>query len=344
MSGVLVSQSLKICGFVVLTLCFAPEVFAQGIPFSPPSAALGSDGVNPGMGLPQASSSGDDGELELFSDLDGVQKTEEEIEAEIRNEAFNAALTGLFPMRPGEIRKLLEYYDKTQEAVEKPVYPYPTPELVVQPVSLDPGTTPPVIKVAIGHVTTLALVDVTGAPWPIQDMTWAGSFEIVQPEEEGNIVRITPMAEFAHGNISMRLMELKSPVVFTVQTHRDVVHYRFDARLPEFGPGAEIPLIEGGISIVAGSPVINAILDGVPPESAEKLKVAGVDGRTTAYTYNENIYVRTPLTLLSPGWSGSVSSADGMSVYKLGQTPVLLLSDDGKMVRAHVGKKDDDDE
>lgn len=336
-----------LAAFAAVSIVGAASAIAQDNTLSPPSVVL-NDGANPGMVLPKEGKKEPQknvGLEQLVQEYTAGRKTEEQIAKEIREEAFNAALTGLFPLRPQEIRTLLEQFDKTKEAVEKPIYPYPTPELVVQTVSLDPGTVPPVIKVAVGHVTTLAVVDVTGAPWPIQDMTWAGNFEVVKPEdEEGSIIRVTPMEEFAHGNISMRLIGLKTPVVFTIQTHRDAVHYRFDARIPEFGPGAQIPLVDGGISIVAGSSAINAVLDGVPPESFEKLNVVGVDGRTTAYLNNKETYVRTPLTLLSPGWSSSVSSADGMSVYKLKESPVLLLSDNGKVVRAHVSKKEIDDE
>jgi intracellular multiplication protein IcmK len=48
------------------------------------------------------------------------------------------------------------------------------------------------------------------------------------------------------------------------------------------------------------------------------------------------MYVRSPYSLLSPAWNSSVRSADGMNVYSLEYTPVLLLSDKGKMVRAYL--------
>jgi intracellular multiplication protein IcmK len=82
-------------------------------------------------------------------------------------------------------------------------------------------------------------------------------------------------------------------------------------------------------------------LSGVTPEGADILNVAGADGRTTAYIYNGLTYVRTPLTLLSPAWSGSVSSADGMKVYALDETPVVLLSDKGRMVRAYLTAREE---
>jgi intracellular multiplication protein IcmK len=70
------------------------------------------------------------------------------------------------------------------------------------------------------------------------------------------------------------------------------------------------------------------------------MKVSGTDGRTTAYMVGDTTYVRTPLTLLSPGWSGSVSSADGMNVYSLSNAPVILLSDKGQVSRVRLSRKE----
>lgn len=298
----------------------APELSVSGQSLTPPSlpGAQGAPAGAPGTAVQV------------------VRKSE----AEIRQDAFNAALRGLMPLEPEEIRKLLEHFDATRQAVEIPVHPYPEPEVAVRTVPLDPGVKPQVINVGTGHVSTLGIFDITGAPWPIRDMTWAGNFELVQPEPGGHIIRITPLTDFAYGNISVRLLDLNTPITFTMKTARDKVHYRFDARIPEFGPHSNIPLVQGGSQIAAGDATLAGILEGVPPMDSERLEVSGVDGRTSAYRVAETTYLRTPFTLLSPGWASSVSSADGMSVYELGNAPVVLLSDNGQVVRAHLKSKD----
>lgn len=260
--------------------------------------------------------------------------TSEGYQQGIRDEAFDAAADGMFPLSTHEIREILRRYDETRRAVETPHYELPAPQVKVENISLDPGVTPPVINTAVGHVTTLTLLDVTGAPWPIQDVSWAGDFEVVEPEEGGHIIRITPMANFAYGNISMRLLTLKTPITFTLRTTRDVVQYRLDARIPEYGPFATAPIIEGKNHTVAGDKVLTQILDGRTPDGAERLDVSGVDGRTTAILIGGTTYLRTPLTLLSPAWDSSVKSADGMNVYAMAETPVVLLSDAGTFRRA----------
>ena len=265
---------------------------------------------------------------------DPSRQTQEELAESIRQDAFDAAITGLFPLNPEHIEGLLKQYDKTKQAAETPVYGMPKPEVSVKTISLDPGVVPMVLKTAIGHITTLNILDVTGAPWPVQDISWAGDFEVIEPEEGGHIIRVTPMAHTAYGNMSIRLLTLKTPITITLRTERDTVQYRVDARIPEFGPFAQTPLIDGGSERVAGNALITSVLDGTPPGGARKLVVDGVDGRTTAYKIRGMTYVRTPLTLLSPGWEQSVSSADGMHVYALNDTPVLLLSDKGRFMRA----------
>jgi len=292
---------------------------------------------------------GNTGAQSVFTEVDNYtsdegerrRKTQSEIADDIRREAFEAALTGLFPLRPDDIRALLRVYDETQRAVEEPVRGIPTPRVNVETVSLDPGVAPLKLKTSVGHITTLNILDVTGAPWPVQDISWAGDFDVTEPEEGGHIMRITPMSHSAYGNMSIRLLTLKTPITIMLTTSSDEVQYRVDARIPEYGPFAQAPLIEGGSELVAGNALLMAVLDGTPPEGAERLQVSGVDGRTSAFRINNQTYVRTPLTLLSPGWSHSVSSADGMNVYAMNDTPVLLLSDKGRFMRASLQEGQD---
>jgi intracellular multiplication protein IcmK len=281
------------------------------------------------------------GDAGLTLELDPIEQAE--LETNLRREAFDLALQSLLPLRPEEIRELLEHFDRTQESVELPVYPMPKPVVAVETIPLDPGTKPAVVMVAHGHVTTMNFLDSSGAPWPIEDISWAGNFEVIQSGATTgtHIIRITPQSEFAYGNMSIKLLTLQTPVIITMETSRDLVHYRFDAIIAENGPMAEAPLIQEGITLTAGNPNMSSVLQGLSPDGAEKLTVSGVDSRTSAYRIGNETFVRTPLTLLSPSWSSSTASADGMRVYTIQNAPVLLLSDNGKMVRARLSQRED---
>ena len=298
-----------------------------------------------GDSLPKAglAPEGEEGADEFsFDDSVEYEKSPEDVAAGFRKQAFDAALDQTLPLKPSEIRTVLEHYDRTIQSTELPVHPYPRAEQTVQNVALDPGTPPVVIKLSFGYVTTLSILDITGAPWPIEDISWVGDFEIHEDsaKEDSHILRISPSSNFAHGNMSMRLKGLDTPVIFTFETNRDMVHYRFDALIQKEGPQNQAPIIDPGpvssLTLTSGDVDMSLALGGVVPEDAERLLVSGVDGRTSAYRYNGLTYVRTPLALLSPGWESSVASADGTRVYALQDAPVLILSDKGRMVRARL--------
>ncbi len=314
----------------------APATPAQGQPSNtPPPAPTPGGFQQPGNGAVNQQN------FDLnsaMSDAD-IEAKEEEMQQKAREQAFDSALNGMMPLSPDQIRALLDKYKVTREASERRLGGTPRPEVVVQTVSLDPGVTPPTIKLSPGHVTSVDMLDMTGQPWPVQDVSWGGNFEVISPGEGGHIIRISPMAATEVGNMSVQLVGLKTPVTFTLETQLDEVQYRFDARIPEYGPKATPPIIDPGLTIEAGSDKsLSQILDGVPPAGTTKMEVGGVDARTSVYRVGDTNYLRTPLTLLSPGWSSSVKSADGTTVYVINNSPVLLLSDHGKMVRATVSE------
>ncbi|MBK67259.1 MAG: type IV secretion protein DotH [Rickettsiales bacterium] len=272
------------------------------------------------------------------------QKKQKELREKIRKEERETAVKQtkqtLFPLKPEEIEQMLEMFNVTREKAESAGKVVPKPEVKVADISLDPSMVPEVIMTAPGNVTTLSILDITGQPWPIQDVTWAGEFEVIPPEPKGHVIRITPLTVHGFGNISIRLIDLTTPVTFTLKTSPYISFYRFDARIPEYGPNASVSLIDQGPGIVAGDAIMTALLNGAPPENTVRLSVDGVDGRTSVWRSSGRVFVRTPLSLLSPGWTASASSADGMKIYQISESPVLLLSDKGNMVRAQVGKEE----
>jgi intracellular multiplication protein IcmK len=259
-----------------------------------------------------------------------------EIEQRAREMAFEQSKRSALPLETYQIRDLLRRLKATQEAIQKPVNKAPTPQNVIKTISVDPAAKSEIINMAVGNVTALNIVDMTGAPWPIVDIAFGGNFDVKAPEPGGSILRITPLRDFAQGNMVIRLLKMQTPITFTLMAGGETVNYRFDARIPSYGPNARMPIVEEGIKTVAGDSIINSVLEGVAPNRATKLKVEGIDQRTSAYLVDGTLYVRTPLTMLSPSWRGSATSADGMNVYVLAEAPVVLLSDQGNLVRARL--------
>ena len=297
-----------------------------------------SEGAPLGQGLPMSDSAqGYSLTPEEAAELENrLQEEAKEEERKVRRESIDGAIDSVLPLKPEEIREMLDFFRQSREAAETPIK-VPQPMVRIETIPLDPGALPSMIKTAPGHVTTINILDITGQPWPIRDVSWAGQFEVTPPEPGGHILRVTPLSAHGVGNLSIQLVDLITPITFSLQTGLDVSYYRFDARIPEMGPMAHTPIIDqGGLDAVAGNKELISFLEGVPPMKATRLNISGVDPRTKIWQLGSEYFLRTPLSLLSPAWNNSVKSSDGMNVYALNQASVILLSDNGRMVQAYV--------
>ena len=263
-------------------------------------------------------------------------------EQEHNSKSFDRAETGLLPLQPDQIHQFMHRLEETQQAAQPPSSGPPKGQVKLTTLSLDPGVDPPQVNLAAGYVTTITMVDATGEPWPIMDVGVGGNFEVSPTQASTHVVRVMPLTRYGTGNLSLLLKDLPTPVIFRLAAGGATVDMRYDARIPKLGPGAKVPLINRP-HLEAGDEAIMLVLDNAPPTGAKRMKVSGVDQRTMAWMLDSHVYVRTPLTLLSPAWNASVSSADGMTVYEIGDAPVLLMSDNGAMVRARLLRDDDHD-
>lgn len=271
-----------------------------------------------------------------------AEADQEKKEREHNEKSYDRAAMGLLPLTPEQIRIFMQRLEHTQEAAQPPSAGPPKGKVRTVTLSLAPGVDPPKVNLAAGYVTTIMMMDATGEPWPILDVGVGGNFEVSPTQAGTHIVRIMPLTRLGDGNLSILLKDLPTPIIFRLSSGGPDVDLRYDARVPKPGPTARAPLIARQ-RLEAGNEAIMMLLDDIPPKDARRMKVSGADARTAAWLLDNHVYVRTPLTLLSPAWDASVSSADGMTVYQIGDAPVLLMSDNGAMVRARLMRDDGND-
>ncbi|MCA0404284.1 MAG: DotH/IcmK family type IV secretion protein [Proteobacteria bacterium] len=252
----------------------------------------------------------------------------------IDKKAFENVSEQLFPLSPEQILRLKQMHEASQFAKASPVGTPPKPTATSQIVNLSPGSTPPVIRLSQGFVSSLVFLDSTGAPWPISayDLGDPAAFNI-QWDKTSNTLMIQALKLYNYGNLAVRLKGLNTPVMLTLIPGQKAVDYRVDLRIQGYGPHAKSMPMEEGVPPTA-SDVLLHVLDGVPPDGSQRLTVSGGDAR--AWTLNNKMYVRTNLTILSPGWIASMTSADGMHAYELQKSPVLLVSWHGKVMQLKV--------
>ena len=248
--------------------------------------------------------------------------------------AFEGVTEQMFPLTPEQIIRIKQMYHTMEYAQASPVGTPPKPTATSQFVNLSPGSTPPVIRLSQGFVSSLVFLDSTGAPWPISayDLGDPTSFNI-QWDKTSNTLMIQATKLYNYGNLAVRLRGLNTPVMLTLIPGQKAVDYRVDLRIQGYGPNAKSMPMEEGIPPAANDLLLN-VLDGVPPAGSARLIISGGDAR--AWLLNEKMYVRTNLTILSPGWIGSMTSADGMHAYEMQKSPVLLVSWHGKVMQLKV--------
>lgn len=266
---------------------------------------------------------------------DDAKATPSESDKESINEmAFDGVSEQMFPLTPEQIIRIKQQYHTSEYAKASTAGTPPKPTATSQIVNLSPGSTPPVIRLSQGFVSSLVFLDSTGAPWPISayDLGDPLAFNI-QWDKISNTLMIQAKKLYTYGNLAVRLRGLNTPVMLTLIPGQKAVDYRVDLRVQGYGPNAKNLPMDNGLPPSASNLLLH-VLDGVPPPGSARLTVSGGDAR--AWLFNSKMYVRTNLTILSPGWLGSMTSADGMHAYEMQKSPVLLVSWHGKVMQLKV--------
>ncbi|MDF1654753.1 MAG: DotH/IcmK family type IV secretion protein [Coxiellaceae bacterium] len=252
--------------------------------------------------------------------------------SKISEKAFSTIVRNTTPMTPDQIRLLHLMLDKTKRATsESPGVPPKATSSSVQ-VDLAPGSTPPVVRLRNGYVTSVVFLDATGQPWPIQayDLGNTKIFNI-HWDQKGNTLMIQANSDYRQGNLAVILRGMNAPVMITLMPGQQAVDYRLDMRIPRLGPNA----LTTNTSLPAtGDPRLLNVLDGIPPTGAKQLQLSQLGSE--AWVQGSVMFLRTPLAVLSPSWTATVRSDDGMHAYEMQPAPVILVMQHGKITKLTV--------
>lgn len=248
--------------------------------------------------------------------------------------AFRAMLQSNMPLSPQQVVRLRQQIDLSQRAAAVPANIPPKPISTTLMINLAPGTTPPAVRLAQGYVSSLVFVDSTGAPWPIAAFD-VGNPKAVNIQWDGktNILLLQAVTPYSNGDIVIRLVGLPTPITLEIVSGQRVVDYRVDIHVSGLGPNSkDIPM--GTALPDSANQLLLGVLDGVGPAGSRALMVRGADSQ--AWQLGEKMYLRTRLTLLSPGWIGTMVSPDGMHAYELPKTSSVLVSRYGEPVELRI--------
>ena len=261
---------------------------------------------------------------------------------ELQGEAFDKLPTTLFPLTPEQIKVLRDLFVESKQAAAytQKVPTRPTSSALV--VDLTPGATPPVIRLGAGYVTSLIFLDAAGEPWPIKgfDIGNPTAFNVLQPtaggaETGGNTLLLQSNTMFKDGNIAVILRGLNTPIMITLLPGQKAVDYRVDIQVPRAGPNNKAGQKSFSLPSTV-NPVLLDIINQLPPKGSKPLTIKGASAQ--AWLFQDRVYLRTPLTLISPGWVGKLSGSDGsINAYEITEMmSQIILLDNGEMKQATV--------
>lgn len=249
-------------------------------------------------------------------------------------EAFNALMKQITPLSPQQIIRLHQLIDASQRAASIPATVPPKPVSTTLMMNLAPGTTPPAIRLAKGYVSALVFVDSTGAPWPIASyINGDPRNSNIQWDGKSNVLLIQATMPYGDSDLVVNLTGLMTPLTLELVSGQRVVDYRTDIHVSGIGPNTKVvptgtPLPE------SANQILLSVLDGIAPSGSKLLKIRG--GDCQGWLLGDTMYLRTRLTLLSPGWIGRMVSPDGMNAYQLQRSSSILVSQYGQPIELRV--------
>lgn len=240
-----------------------------------------------------------------------------------------------------QVRELRRRMDEVQRAASANPSVAPRPITRSIAITQAAGEEPPAIRTTQGMPTNLVFTDASGAPWPIAFATPGdiSQFDVLLPVAGTSTVQIRPKTPYAYGGLSITLKGNDVPVSVILSAAQKEVDNRVDVRVMQRGPNAIAPIVDRVVTggSAASDSALISFLDGVPPSGAKEVRTSfrGVK----AWILNDQLYLRTDTTLVSPLWTDSMSSPNGVTrTYLLSNVPSVVISTDGRMVPVTISE------
>lgn len=248
---------------------------------------------------------------------------------------YDQAEATVAPLSADEIRRLRQLQSEQERAIATPGVTA-VPRISALTVNLAPGASLPLVRNAVNWPATISFIDSTGAPWKILAQPIPGTPDIdVKWTPGASVMTIIAKRDFVSTLVTLGLEGLTVPITLSVMSGEPdtakktwVVDARLDLRIPRRGPGAAADAPPPS-RIGLHDDVLQAFLDGVPPQGAKRLKATGGVPDTVVWQQGDDLYIRSRADIRDE-FDTTLSSADGTHLWKLPITPRVAFSVDGR--------------
>jgi intracellular multiplication protein IcmK len=153
-----------------------------------------------------------------------------------------------------------------------------------------------------------------------------------------SVVQVRPKLAHAYSGLAVTLRGNPIPLSISLTSAQREVDTRLDIRIAKRGPNAVAAIIDRGATTgTDADPILMGFLDGVPPADAKEIKTSMRTVRAWQRP-DGKLYLRTAVPVLSPAWSDSNSSPDGMRAYAMPPVPSIMVSMDGVPTTVAIGE------
>lgn len=247
---------------------------------------------------------------------------------------FVQAVNAQAPLSPDQIRLLRKSLDEVKKASSARVGLAPRAVSSAVALTLAPGASPHVLRLAPDFVTTVVFMDASGAPWNISEIAVGNISAFTLSEaKKTNTLTISPKEDYSSGNISVKLEGASAPISMSIVTGQKDVDYILHVNIQARGPSANVASIDPGFTDSVPKELVS-MLDGVTPSGAKILSVVGGDAK--AWKIGDRIVLRSRMNLLSPGAIKVARSTDGTAVYEIKEAPAVLMMNSGRVVELSI--------
>ena len=233
------------------------------------------------------------------------------------------------PFTPEQIEMLGLLLQQVREATAEAAGPAADPQH--RRLQIQPGHAGiPEVRLARGYTTAVSFTDVTGAPWPIEEVLVDQSFLPAQagarPDGAQHLLYLAPLRANLSGNAVVKLAGRTDPIILHLGHSAAAPDVRIDIRLAEAGPAADPEALTRLPPFQAGDADLLDLLAGVPPAGATRLVVSGGRASDRAWATGDDVLLVTAASILTPGPWAAERAADGRWAYRLPATPFALVS------------------
>lgn len=243
------------------------------------------------------------------------------------------------PLPPDGIRRLHSILDNVQRSASVPPVTA-APRIRSLTVKLAPGSSLPMMQVLQNYPGVVNFTDQNGAPWPIAAPPVNGNEDGFQIRYLANTPSMVVQARrpYDTGSVTVYLKGLAVPVIISLSSGESAnpaasqpTDSRLDLRIPETGPGTPEKKVAVRQKIGLYDTTMQSFLDGIPPPESILIKIRGEVPNTSVWQIGDDLYIRSHSELRDE-FDSTLSSADGMHVYKLPVTPYLTFSVHGQTI------------